>query len=162
MRTNPGAKQRRMLEVLEQFRVIFKSLRSHYREVQQRTGISGAQLWVLARVAASPGSHVGEVARSLAIHQSTASNLLKSLERRRLVARERRGADQRNVQLYATAKGLRLLRRAPQPLIGVLQQALTELPAPVLAGLHVSLARVIAAMKVKRLAAARAMPLSEM
>jgi DNA-binding MarR family transcriptional regulator len=102
------------------------------------------------------------VARSLAIHQSTASNLLKSLERRRLVARERRGADQRNVQLYATAKGLRLLRRAPQPLIGVLQQALTELPAPVLAGLHVSLARVIAAMKVKRLAAARAMPLSEM
>jgi DNA-binding MarR family transcriptional regulator len=150
-----------MLEVLEQFRVIFKSLRSHYREVQKRTGISGAQLWVLARVAASPGSHVGEVALSLAIHQSTASNLLKSLERRRLVARERGGADQRNVQLYATAKGLRLLRRAPQPLIGVLQQALTELPAPVLAGLHVSLARVIAAMKVKRLAAARAMPLSE-
>src|SRR6476659_8029230 len=138
MNTRPPARQRRMLEVLEQFRVIFKSLRSHYREVQQRTGISGAQLWVLARIAASPGSHVGEVARALAIHQSTASNLLRSLERLRLVARERRGADQRNVQLYATGKGLRLLRRAPQPLIGVLQQALTDLPAPVLASLHLS------------------------
>ena len=151
-----------MLEVLEQFRVVYRSLRSHYREVHQRTGISGAQLWVLARVAASPGSHVGEVARALAIHQSTASNLLKSLERLRLVARERRGADQRNVQLYATAKGRRLLRRAPQPLIGVLQQALTELPAPALADLQRSLGRVIAAMRVKRLAAARAVPLSEM
>ena len=148
--------------MLEQFRVIFKTLRSHYREVQKRTGISGAQLWALAQVAAEPGSHVGELARALALHQSTASNLMKRLERLGLVARERRGADQRNVQLYATAKGLRLLARAPQPLIGVLQQALTDLPAPALAALHGSVARVIATMKVRSVAAARTLPLSEM
>ena len=68
-----------MLEVLEQFRVIFKSIRRHYRSVEERSGISGALLWALAQVAANPGSQVGDLARALAIHQSTASNLLRSL-----------------------------------------------------------------------------------
>src|SRR3981081_2764965 len=66
----------RMLDVLEQFRVIFKSVRRHYRSVEERSGISGALLWALAQVAANPGSQVGDLARALAIHQSTASNLL--------------------------------------------------------------------------------------
>jgi len=103
-----------MLEVLEQFRVIFKSIRRHYRSVEERSGISGALLWALAQVAANPGSQVGDLARALAIHQSTASNLLRRLGSRGLVARRRQAKDQRAVQLFATAKGLRTLKRAPQ------------------------------------------------
>jgi len=154
--------RRRMLEVLEQFRIIVKSIRRHYQDVERRASLSGAQLWALAQVAASPGAKVGELARALAIHQSTASNLLRALEAQGLVTRERQGSDQRQVQLFASRKGLQLLKGAPRPLIGVLQQALSELPAARLHALHAELAHVIARMKVKSPAAARAMPLSEM
>lgn len=150
-----------MLEVLEQFRVIFKSIRRHYRSVEQRSGISGALLWGLAQVAANPGSLVGDLARALAIHQSTASNLLRRLGSRGLVSRRRQGTDQRAVQLFATAKGLRVLKRAPQPLIGVLQQALSDLPKPTLEVLNRQLETLIAAMKLKSLQA-RSTLLSEM
>ena len=96
------------------------------------------------------------------MHQSTASNLVRGLEARGLVTRERRGRDLRHVQLYPSKQGLRLLKAAPRPLIGVLQQALSELPAARLAALHAELAHVIVLMKGKQVAAARALPLSEM
>ena len=154
--------RRRMLEVLEQFRIIVKSIRRHYQDVERRAGVSGAQLWALAQVAGQPGCQVGELARALAIHQSTASNLVRDLAARGLVSRERRGRDLRHVQLYVSAKGSRLLAAAPQPLIGVLQQALSELPAARLRALQAALAHVIARMRGKQVAAARALPLSEM
>ena len=158
-----GADQRRrMLEVLEQFRVIVKSIRRHYQDVERRAGVTGAQLWALAQIAGQPGSPVGELARALAVQQSTASNLVRELLKRRLVTRERRGRDLRHVQLYPSKKGLALLKSAPRPLIGVLQQALSELPAARLAALHAELAHVIALMKGRQVAAARALPLSEM
>jgi DNA-binding MarR family transcriptional regulator len=142
-----------MLEVLEQFRIVIKSIRRHYQSVERRAGLTGAQLWALAEVARHPGSQVGQLARALAIHQSTASNLLRRLEALGLVTRQRRGRDQRHVQLFASKKGLQALKRAPQPLIGVLQQALSDSPAASLRELHDQLARVIVLMKVKSLAA---------
>ena len=149
------------LQVLEQFRIIFRSLRRHYQDVEKVTGVSGAQLWALAHVVASPGGGVGALARALAVHQSTASNLLRDLAARGLVARERRGADQRQVQLFATPKGLRVLRRAPRPRIGVLQQALTDLPARRVARLYRELGELLSAMQRKD-RTARRVPLSTM
>jgi len=151
-----------MLEVLEQFRIIVKSIKRHYQDVERRAHLKGAQLWALAQVAENPAATVGDLARALAIHQSTASNLLRALERQGLVDRERESADQRQVRLFATKKGLKLLKGAPRPLIGVLQQALSELPPARLHSLHDELAHVIAQMKKKAIAAARELPLSEM
>ena len=148
-RSADASNQRRMLEVLEQFRIVFKSVRQHYQSVERRAGISGAQLWALAQIAGNPGIQVGDLARALAIHQSTASNLLRRLETLGLVSRSRHGRDGRRVQLSTTGKGLRILRGAPQPLIGVLQQALTDLPKENLEKLHRQLAKLIAAMRVK-------------
>jgi DNA-binding MarR family transcriptional regulator len=161
-RAKRGDERRRMLEVLEQFRVIVKSIRRHYQDVERRAGVTGAQLWSLAQIAQQPGGQVGELARALAVHQSTASNLVRDLERLGLITRERRGRDLRHVQLYPSKKGLALLKSAPRPLIGVLQQALSELPAARLAALHAELAHVIALMKGRQVAAARALPLSDM
>lgn len=151
-----------MLEVLEQFRIIVKSIKRHYQDVERRSHLKGAQLWALAQVAENPAATVGDLARALAIHQSTASNLLRALEREGLVMRERESTDQRQVRLFATKKGLKLLKGAPRPLIGVLQQALSELPPARLHKLHDELARVIVLMKSKAIAAARELPLSEM
>ena len=154
--------RRRMLDVLEQFRVIVKSIRRHYQTVEARAGLSGAQLWALAQIAEQPGCQVGELARALAVHPSTASNLVRELSARGLVGRERAGRDLRHVQLYASPKGTRLLAKAPRPLIGVLQQALSELRPARLRALHAELAQVIAHMHRKQVTAARALPLSEM
>ena len=149
------------VEVLEQFRIIVKSVRRHYRHVERRAGLKGAELWALAQVAEQPGVRVGELARAMAVHQSTASNLLRALQAQRLVTRERQAHDQRQVKLFATRKGLKVLKRAPRPLIGVLQQALSELPPARLHALHAELAHVIALMRSKAIAAARELPLSE-
>jgi MarR family transcriptional regulator, organic hydroperoxide resistance regulator len=161
-RAGRPAGRRPMLEVLEQFRVIVKSIRRHYQDVERRAGVSGAQLWALAQIAEQRGCQVGELARALAIHPSTASNLVRGLERRGLVTRARRGRDHRHVHLSASRKGLSVLKGAPRPLIGVLQQALSELPEARLRSLHGELVHVITAMKRKSVAAARALPLSEM
>lgn len=160
-RSRGAREQAKMLEVLEQFRVIYNTIRRHYAEVQRRAGITGAHLWALAEVARRPRCTVGDLARALAVHQSTASHLVRQLERLGLITRQRYGPDQRQVQLLARTKGLQLLRRAPRPRIGVLQRALTRLPASALHDLHAQLARLIGLLGAKNLAA-RATPLSQM
>ena len=150
-----------MLGVLQQFRILVKSIRSHYQQVENRSGVSGAQLWALAHVAGSPGSKVGELARALAIHQSTASNLVGRLESLGLVSRSRMQHDQRSVELNLTAKGARAIQRAPRPLIGVLQQALSNIPEASLDALHRHLGKLIVAMKIRD-TRGRSIPLSEM
>src|SRR5437762_11562492 len=91
-----------MLAVLGQFRILFKSIRRHYHHVERQAGISGAQLWALAEVAANPGGEVGRLAKTWAIHQSTASNLLRRLQTQKRASRKRDAEEQRAAQLYAT------------------------------------------------------------
>jgi DNA-binding MarR family transcriptional regulator len=112
-----------------QFRTIIRTVRHHYRQVQERCGVSGAQLWALAAVEAGKGIKVNDVARHLAIHQSTASNLLDKLEEMRMVERRRSDDDRRVVRVHITTLGRALLRRAPKPAQGVLPGALQALSA---------------------------------
>ena len=155
-----AAQHQRMLEVLRLFRVVFKSIRQHYKSVQSRAGISGAQLWALSQIAEHPGIKVGDLARALAVHQSTASNLLRGLSGAGLITRRRVRRDQRSVTLFPTEKGATALKRAPRPLIGVLQQALSDLPADDLVVLERKLERLVSRMQGKD-TAARATPLSQ-
>lgn len=151
-----------MLAVLQQFRVVVRSVRTHYDFVEARSGVSGAQLWALARIEERPGIKVGELASALAIHQSTASNMLERLVALGLVTKRRVGDDHRVVSVFIAPRGRTALKAAPQPLIGVLQQALSELPPAALQGLHQNLKTVIEAMGVKDVARARGTPLSDM
>ena len=129
--------------VLRRFRVVFNAVRSHFRAVETKAGISGAQLWALSVIHAHPGIGVGELARAMDVHQSTASNLLRVLVERNLVVAERAGEDRRAVQLQATARAARLLAKAPGPFTGVLPEALGRLDKATLARLDRDLARLI-------------------
>ncbi|MBI3375241.1 MAG: winged helix DNA-binding protein [Betaproteobacteria bacterium] len=151
-----------MLAVLGQFRIVIKSVRQHYQQVERKSGVSGAQLWALSHIAAHPGAKVSELAHALAIHASTTSNLIGRLDALALISRKRTRQDQRTVQLYATAKGANALKHAPRPLIGVLQQALSEVSERRLDTLHASLSELISAMKVKDVRARSATPLSDL
>jgi MarR family transcriptional regulator, organic hydroperoxide resistance regulator len=149
------------LAVLGQFRIVIKSIRHHYLLVKRRSDMSGADLWALAHIAENPGSRVGDVARALAIHPSTASNLIRRLAARAMISSKREGQDRRAVQLYAARRGHTALKRAPKPSIGLLQQALADLPPRNIQALHSRLEELIAVMKMKDLRA-RAVPISEM
>lgn len=113
--------------VSRQLRIVFNAVKSHFREVERTAGIGGAQLWALSVIAGTPGIGVTELARALDIHQSTASNLVRTLATRGLLESRREGADRRTAGLYVLDAGIQLLHRAPAPFAGVLPQALAEL-----------------------------------
>lgn len=142
------------LRILQSFRTVLGSARDYDAEVRARTGISGSQLWALSEISREPGMSVNAVAERLALHQTTASNLVNVLSERRLVRRARDGSDQRVVRLHATAEGMRLLLRAPRPYTGLLVEALRKLGPLELTRLSRSFAALLGAMRPGVLAAA--------
>ena len=88
----------------------------------------GAQVWALSEIATNPDISVDDLAKRLAIHLSTASNLVRKMAQAGAVTRQRIGEDQRVVRLRATKHGLAVLKRASEPAIGLLQRALLDLP----------------------------------
>lgn len=145
---------------LGKFREIFESVRRHFRWVEERCGVSGAQLWVLYEVGKQPGLRVTELARQLAIHQTTASNLVDKLCRKALLERKRTDEDLRVVQLHLTQAGKAVLSKGPVPARGVLPDALMNLPASTLKRLNEDLGTLIELMKFRDEQAA-GQPLSE-
>ena len=129
--------------VLRHFRTVFNAVRSHFRTLEQAVGLSGTQVWALSQVAAKPGLGVGQLARVMDIHQSTASNLVRALLQSAMVVSERSEGDLRAVHLHATAKGLKLLAKSPTPFVGVLPEALRRIDEATLLRLDHDLARLI-------------------
>lgn len=124
------------LDVLMKFRSVINSNKRHFKWVEQQTGISGALVWVLREVGQSPGLRVSELAETMAIHQSTASNLLDKLQERGLIQRDRSSDDQRVVRVFPTRSGEALVRRFPQSARGLLQESLLKLPSASLNSLN--------------------------
>ena len=135
------------IEALKRFRVIFRSVRQHFHEIERRCGVSGSQLWALSVVVGSPGIRVKDLAQAMAVHQSTASNLIEQLSRQGLLRRERDRIDQRIVLLHATEAGERVIARAPRPLSGLLPDALSRLDGPRLVQLNGLLAEILDGMR---------------
>lgn len=115
------------VRVLRQFRQIFNAVKTHFQQVEKKVGLGGAQVWALSVIRDQPGIGVGALARTMSIHQSTASNLVRSLVERHLVLASKGGGDRRAVRLSLLPAGARLLRRSPAPFSGVLPQALSSL-----------------------------------
>ncbi len=134
-------------EVLKQFRVILQSVRKHFQEVEQACGVSGAQLWALSCIAATPGMRPSELAKAMTIHQSTASNLVEKLVELGYVARARHRQDLRSVTLSLTPLGESALARAPGPFQGLLPDALSQAPGEVLEPLHQHLSVLLGLMQ---------------
>jgi DNA-binding MarR family transcriptional regulator len=135
------------VQALKSFRVIFRSVRQHFHEVERRCGVSGSQLWALSVVVGTPGIRVKDLAQAMAVHQSTASNLVEQLSRQALIRRERDRIDHRIVQLYPTDTGRTVIDRAPRPLSGLLPDALARLEPARLAVLNELLAEVLSGMR---------------
>ncbi|MEO7255454.1 MAG: MarR family winged helix-turn-helix transcriptional regulator [Casimicrobium sp.] len=133
----------RAAQVLRHFRVVFNSIKSHFQQMERQAGVGGAQVWALSIIRDNPGIGVNGLAQSMDVHQTTASNLVRSLVAAEMVAAEKNGADRRTVQLRPLANGLRVLRLAPGPFSGVLPEALGRLDTETLCRLQQDLSSLI-------------------
>ena len=134
--------------VLRQFRIVFNAVKTHFRKVETSAGIGGAQLWALSVVHARPGIGVNDLAEAMDVHQSTASNLIKSLIKRKLIVTQKGELDRRAICLYLSAEGSAVLDHAPAPFTGVLPSALANLDQATLARLEQDLQKLILALDV--------------
>lgn len=148
-------------EALKQFRIIFGTVRQHFREIEASCGISGSQLWLLHEIATHPELGVSRLAENLAIHQSTCSLLVEKLVKKQLVQKQRQSEDQRKVGLIVTDAGHAILAHAPKPVDGILPQVLHTLDTETLQALNTSLNLVITKLDAHPNSIAN-QPLSEM
>ena len=114
-------------QVLRRFRVVFNSVRTHFRDMEKKVGLGGAQVWALSIIKANPGIGVGGIAQNMQIHQSTASNLVKALQKRGFIEMAKAPEDRRSVC----------------PFEGVLPVALSELKESTLKRLDKDLGELI-------------------
>ena len=150
----------RTAQVLRRFRVVFNAVRSHFQQVEKQVGLGGAQVWALSVVRDHPGIGMGGVAKNMDIHQSTASNLIKTLLRRELISLAKSPQDRRNVHLHILPAGLAVLGQVSGPFEGVLPLALAKLPQDTLQRLDQDLGTLIVLLKADE--AAGGIPLAEL
>lgn len=153
-RTTPSKKARTRSEaavfVLRKLRLVFNTIKGHFRDVEKKAGVAGAQVWALSVVRDFPGVGVNDLAKAMDIHQSTASNLIKPLIERGMLSADRDESDRRALQLKITARGRAVLKMAPSPLTGVLPDALSKLDFDTLLRLDRDLADLIAVLDADR------------
>ena len=155
----PVDKEDAAIAVLRQFRQVFNAVKSHFQQIEKTVGMGGAQVWALSIVRDNPGIGVGALAKAMSIHQSTASNLVRTLIDRDMVVGVKQGADRRAVQLNLLPAGARVLKNAPGPFAGLLPDALKSLPPATLARLNTDLAQLIVAIAADE--AGASIPLSD-
>lgn len=147
-------------QVLRRFRVVFNAVRSHFQQVEKLVGLGGAQVWALSVIRDHPGIGVSLLAKHMDIHQSTASNLVKTLLHKGLISVSKAMEDRRNVQLHVLPPGLALLDQVPGPFEGVLPEALASLSPTTLLRLDQDLGQLIQLLKADEQAAG--IPLAEL
>ncbi len=103
---------------------------------------------MLHHVAAEKGIALGDVARHLGIPKSSASEQVKSLQRRGFLTRGRNADDERRLSIVLTAAGAARLRRDSILDLGRLAAALRQISAEDRRALLVGLERLAAAADV--------------
>ena len=136
-----------VLRALQEFRLIFGSARRYDTNVRRFSGLPGSLLWALSEISRAGSLSVSGLAACMALHQTTASNLVNGLLERELIHRLRDAHDRRAVRLSVSAKGRQALRRAPHPHAGLLVDALERLHPRRLARLCRGLEGLVAEMQ---------------
>jgi DNA-binding MarR family transcriptional regulator len=98
--------------VVDSVKALVKALRDSGREVEQRLGITSAQLYVLQALRDRPAS-INELAARTYTHQSSVSMVVARLVENRLVTRAAARTDARKVSISLTAAGRNLVKRSP-------------------------------------------------
>ncbi len=137
------------LEVLQQFRVIYGTMRQHFRNIEQCCGLRGSQMWILQEVDRTPLIGVTELAHRLGIHQSTCSQMVDKLVAQGYLEKQKKLSDLRRVGLVLGKQGEQAITRLPGPAEGVLPGALASIPEVALKTLNINLTELISHLRDK-------------
>jgi DNA-binding MarR family transcriptional regulator len=115
--------------VADALRQITQAIRLSSSIVQDKLGITGAQLFVLQQLAEQPGASLRELAERTLTDQSSVSVVVSRVVDAGYVTRRTSAVDARRTELTLTAAGTALLRRAPELAQTRLMAALRGVPA---------------------------------
>jgi len=112
---------------LAALRVLVGALSHSARAVEQRTGVTNAQLFLLQQIAEHGPQSVGELAARAQTQASTASIVVSRLVVAGLLRKDRATDDARRVSLSLTPAARRIVRFAPTPPTALLLGAFDRL-----------------------------------
>jgi DNA-binding MarR family transcriptional regulator len=115
-------------DILDAVRRIVRALHESSRAAEKTMGLSGAQLFVLQKLAEAPGLSLNALAAETHTHQSSVSTVVSRLVERGLVLRTAAPDDARRLELRVSAEGRRLVARAPDAAQARLIHAIGQLP----------------------------------
>ncbi len=143
-----GMKIKLQKEVLKHFREIFIQAKSELKDNVKKTGLSGAQLWIMQQVYNFNGISNAELAKNLTIHVSTCSLLVNKLIKKNLIEKTRDPKDERKIVLTLSPKGKQLMAKAPKSPEGAIPSTLKKLNIEELEELNTVLTKFAKKMKV--------------
>ncbi len=94
-------------------RKVVRGLRLADRELENASGVSVAQLFVMHQLAVKPELSIAELADLVFTDQSSVSTVVARLVERKLVARKQARDDRRRVELRLTPRGQKLVESTP-------------------------------------------------
>src|SRR5262245_29579896 len=115
-------------DILDSVRRVVRSLHESSRASEKTLGLTGAQLFVLQKLADAPGLSLNALAAQTHTHQSSVSTVVSRLVERGLVLRTAAPDDARRLELRVSAEGRRLSARAPDAAQTRLIDAIDRLP----------------------------------
>jgi MarR family transcriptional regulator, organic hydroperoxide resistance regulator len=133
--------------IVQGLRRIVKALHSFSQDVYRQYGLTGPQLWALKTLQREGRLSAGQLARALAVHQSSLSILIDRLEKRGLVSRVRSRGDGRFVLVEMTKRGLALSAMAPDPAQGRLLHGLQAMSRAEVSQIRRAVDRLVQAME---------------
>jgi DNA-binding MarR family transcriptional regulator len=135
------------LDAFRCIRALFATLETSARAVEERSGLTNAQLFLLRQIAGAKGLTVNDLAARTGAAQSSVSVVVARLVRAGNVRRGPVPGDGRRVMLTATPRGRSALRRAPAPATERLLDALGMLSRADTRSISRGLSALLAAME---------------
>lgn len=114
-------------QVLVALRRIIRAIDLRSKRLMLQTGLTAPQLLLLRAAQRRTVAAVGTIAADLTLSQATVTSIVKRLESRGLITRERDGLDRRRVLIRVTAAGSLALANAPTLLQEHFVQAFSQL-----------------------------------
>jgi DNA-binding MarR family transcriptional regulator len=137
------------LAVMNHLRRIVRALRVSARAAERDTGLSGAQVFVLQKLAEEPTASLSELALRTATDQSSVSVVVSRLVDRGLVLRHKSKEDGRRVEIRLTPAGRTMLRRSPEVTQTQFIEALGRMPGASRRRLADALGKLVSSMNIR-------------
>ena len=100
-------------DVLIAIRRVIRAVYLHSKKLNQSYSLTGPQALVLKEIVARKPISPSELAKRVSLSQATITDIVKRLEKRRLVTRVRDVRDRRKILLEITEDGKTLIEAAP-------------------------------------------------